>query len=36
MQLLAEFHLIIQSPEGVYSIAGMQNTQKKKPRRTED
>ena len=36
MQLLTEFHLIVQSPEGVYSIAGMQNTQKKKPRHTED
>ena len=35
MQLLIEFHLIVQSQEGVYSIAGMQNSQKKKPRRTE-
>ena len=36
MQTLIEFKLITQSPEGVYSIAGMQNSQKKKPRRTED
>ena len=35
MQLLMEFHLIVQSPEGVYSIAGMQNSQKKKTLRTE-
>jgi len=35
MQLLIEFHLIVQSQESVYSIAGMQNSQKKKPRRTE-
>ena len=34
MQLLTEFHLIVQSQEGVYSIAGMQNSQKK-PCRTE-
>ena len=30
MQLLTEFHLIVQSLEGVYSIAGMKNNQKKK------